>query len=353
MRRVIFAIPGDLRTLTGGYGYDRKIIAHLPQMRVAVEHVELAASYPFPSGADLADSVAAINAGRNGDVVMIDGLAFGAMPADVVRAIGSPLVALIHHPVGLEAGLGADDRARLIATERAALALADHVVVNSSATRETLVGNFGVEPSRISVAEPGTDRAERALGSADGSVQLLAVGAIVPRKGYDVLVDALAQVADLDWRLRIIGSFARDRTASDDLRAQIDRLGLQDRIELAGERAAAALEPLFQATDIFVMASHYEGYGMALAEALARGLPIVTTTGGAAADTVPDAAALKVPPGNPDAFAAALRKAIPDRVLRRQLSDESWRAAQSLPTWENAARVIADAIERAASKGRT
>ena len=89
---------------------------------------------------------------------------------------------------------------------------------------------------------------------------------------------------------------------------------------------------------------------MALAEGLGRGLPIVTTTGGAAADTVPDDAAIKVPPGDPVAFGDALRRVMSDVALRRKLSDHAWRAADSLPRWEDAARIVAGAVEQVARR---
>ncbi len=346
MRRVIFAIPGDLSTLTGGYGYDRRIIEHLPACGIEPVHCELAASYPFPTAADQQQSVASIARDRRGDVVMIDGLAFGAMSAEVVRGIGAPLVALVHHPVGLEAGLSRQDAERLVATERAALALADHVVVTSSATRATLLADFGVAPDRISVAEPGTDRAGRARGSGSTTFNIITVGAVVPRKGYDMLVAAVERLRDLDWRLRIVGSTRRDAAFAAALQSQIEASGLGSRIELVGECNAAQLEPLYQSSDIYAMSSHYEGYGMALAEALARGLAIVTTTGGAAADTAPDDAALKVAPGDPQAFADALRRLMTDADLRHRLSDNAWRAAGGLPRWEDAARIVADVVKQ-------
>lgn len=350
MRRLVFAIPGDLSTLTGGYGYDRRIIEHLPACGIEPVHCELPGSYPFPSEADQKESVSRIARDRRADVVMIDGLAFGAMTEDVVRRIGSPLVALVHHPVGLEAGLSAQDAQRLIATERAALALADHVVVTSQATRATLVSDFAIAPQHISVAEPGTDRAARAKGSGSTTFNIITVGAVVPRKGYDMLVSALEQIRDLDWRLRIVGSHARDADFTASLRAQIARSGLSGRIELVGECNAAQLEPLYQASDIYAMSSHYEGYGMALAEALARGLAIVTTTGGAAADTAPDDAAMKVPPGDSAAFADALRRMMRDAALRRKYADNAWRAADHLPRWEDAAGIIAEVVKQVGAR---
>jgi glycosyltransferase involved in cell wall biosynthesis len=78
---------------------------------------------------------------------------------------------------------------------------------------------------------------------------------------------------------------------------------------------------------------------------LACGLPIVTTTGGAAAQTVPDAAALKIPPSDVAALREALRRLISDPGLRRELAEGAWRAGQKLPRWRDSAHRIVEAFQ--------
>ena len=153
------------------------------------------------------------------------------------------------------------------------------------------------------------------------------------------MVEALAGLARLDWRLRLVGGAPAPETANA-LARLIEARGLGARIDWLGEVSAEALDGIYDSSDIFVSSSLYEGYGMALAEALARGLPIVTTTGGACADTAPDGAALKVAPGDVGALREALRRMIEDRDLRRDLSEASWRAGQQLPSWRDTARTI-------------
>jgi glycosyltransferase involved in cell wall biosynthesis len=261
------------------------------------------------------------------------------MPPDLVAGFGRPVVALVHHPLGIEHGLAPARQAELLAKEAQALALARRVIVTSALTGRLLTADFNVAPDRITVAEPGTDPAPRSRGTA-GPVRLLAVGAVSPRKGYGLLVTALSGLSDLDWRATIAGATDRSPDCAESLRRAIRSAGLERRIDLAGAVDRRTLENLYDAADVFVSTSLFEGYGMVLAEALAHGLPLVASTGGAAFETVPAEAALLVPPGDAAALEAALRRVIADPALRARVADSSWRAGQKLPRWpETAARV--------------
>lgn len=347
MARALFAIPGDLQTLTGGYGYDRRVLALLPACGVEATHAPLPGPFPFPPPADIDAAIAALRAAPSDAVLLVDGLAYSALPADAIATIEHKIVALIHHPLGYEAGLSEAQSKQLVALERAALTRAAHIVVTSAPTRDTLVGDFAVAPARITIAEPGTDAAPRAQGG-NPTPLIVSVGSIVPRKAFDVLVEALAGLAHLPWRLQIIGSPDRAPATAAALRAQIAASSVADRIELAGERGAGELAEAYTSADLFALPSLYEGYGMVLAEAMARGLPIICTTGGAAAKTVPDEAGLKVPPGDVAAMRAALSGALGDAALRRKLADASWSAGQALPRWNDTAGIIANVIHRVA-----
>ena len=252
----------------------------------------------------------------------------------------------MHHPLCLETGLTDARAAELRASEIAALALAQRVIVTSRTTAKTLIGEFAVQPDKLTIAEPGTDPAPRAPGSS-GTLQLLAVGSVVPRKAYDILVRALERVATtVHWELTIVGATDRSPETTAALTAQIEASSLGSRIRMIGGLSEAALADVYARSDVLVLSSLYEGYGMVLTEALARGLPIVTTTGGAAAETVPDAAALKVPPGDVDALAAALQRIIADAALRQQLADAAWAFAQtSLLRWHDTAARVAAVIK--------
>lgn len=338
-----FAIPGDIDLPTGGYAYDRRVLALLGDHGIDVEHIALTKRFPSPAKLDLCATAQALAGRPAGSVLLIDGLAYGAFSAATLASIPHPIVALCHHPLAFETGIGEERAAVLLASETAALAHAKHVIVTSAITKWLLEAHLGVPAHKITVAEPGTDPAPRASGIGL-PLQLLAVGSVVPRKAYGVLVEALRPLAALDWRLTIVGA-VRDEAERAKVEAAIAEAALGDRITMAGGVDDAGLARLYAAADLFVMASLYEGYGMVLAEAMARGLPIVCTTGGAAAETVPDAAGLKVPPGDAARLSAALAQVITHADLRRRLADVSWAAAASLPRWADTARIIADVLK--------
>jgi glycosyltransferase involved in cell wall biosynthesis len=200
--------------------------------------------------------------------VLIDGLALGAMPPGMIAALPHSVVALVHHPLGLEAGLSAERAAFLLQNERDVLAHVRHVIVTSPTTKRFLIKDFGLSDRMVTVAEPGTSRAARATG-VGRPFRILAVGAVSVRKAYDQLVAALMPLRDLDWRLTIAGSLTLQPETTARLRNSIDASGVADRITLAGALDDAHLAALYAKADLFAMSSLFEGYGMALTEALA------------------------------------------------------------------------------------
>ncbi len=351
---VVFAIPGDLATPTGGYGYDRELLAHLPAHGLSVEHLQLPGSFPMASVPDLGETGYKLSQTDPNAMILVDGLAYGAMTDIVLKDMDRTFVALVHHPLAHETGLSDRMRRALAASEKSALGRAAHVVVTSPATARALVGEFEVPEAKITVALPGTDPAARAAGSAGGTT-LLCVGTVSPRKAYDVLARALGGLKDLPWTCRIAGETDRVAGEYDRVRGVIDEESIGDRVAFIGVLDRPALDREYAGADIFLMPSLYEGYGMALAEAMARGLPIICTTGGAAAETVPDKAGLKVPPGDAPALRDAIRLLLEDPARRKALADGAWKAGQSLPTWSDTAGIVALALKRvqAGMGGRT
>ena len=344
VRNAAFAVPGDLATPTGGYVYDRRIIAELSLRDWRIEVVDLGDGFPYPAVATRAAACARLAALPPGHPIVIDGLAFGVL-AEAAAALRAshPLVALVHHPLALESGLSAADAASLRASERSALACARHVIATSAAVARLLVDDYGVSAGRVSVVEPGTDRVLPAPRKREGEVKLLAVGSVIPRKGYDVLVAALARLRHLPWRLIIAGDRGRSPQTSRRLRAEIARLGLADRITLLGAVTSAELSPLYACTDLFVLPSRFEGYGMAYTEAIAHGVPVIGTTAGAVPQTVPADAGVLVAPDDVEALTATLQRLIANPHERERLAAGA-RAAK-FPSWSEQAALFARVLE--------
>lgn len=352
---IVFLIPGDLASLTGGYAYDRHIIQGLRSKGRAVDVVSLGAGFPWPDGATLLHAAEQIAAIADGSLVVADGLALGVIP-DILQAHAQRLrwVALVHHPLALETGLSERQAKQLFDSERRALATVSQVIVTSPATARSLA-RYGVAASRIAVVEPGTHPAPLAQSArhngrqADQVLSLLCVATVTPRKGHGVLLEALAGLRERRWHLHCIGSLTRDADTAHALRQAIAHHGLQERVLLHGEVDEAGLAAHYAHADVFVLPSFHEGYGMVLTEALARGLPIVSTAVGAIPDTVPADAALLVPPGNAAALRAALARLLDDPSLCAALATGARAARSCLPTWPQAVSRFAQAIRRMSS----
>jgi len=348
VREAVFAIPGDLATPTGGYRYDRRVIDELQTLGWKLRALALPGDFPSPSVASLKKTEALLATTAEKAPVFFDGLAFGAIPAEILARVPRRYVALVHHPLALETGLSAERAAYLRESERAALALAVGVVVTSAATKDLLISDFAVPAKKITVAEPGTEASPRARGS-DGVPRLLSVGAVSPRKGFRTLVEALSEIAALDWQCRIAGSLDRDRAETARLRERIAAAKLDARVIFLGTLAEAELEAEYDRATLFVLPSHFEGYGMAFAEALAHGLPVVACSGGATAATVPAEAGVFVPAGDAKTLAAALRRLLSNPAEIRERADAAWAHAKNLPRWRDTAARIAVVLEEAAA----
>ena len=335
---VAFVHPGPLDTPTGGYAYDRRVIAELQASGLEIAPLSLDGAFPTPTGAEVDAALARLAAIPPDTILLGDGLAFGALPADRLQGLGRRLVALVHHPLALETGLSADLAEHLFQSEKAVLNAADAVITVSPETGRTLVARYGVDPERLTLAVPGTEPMARV--PADGEPpRLIAVGSLTPRKGYDILFEALDRIADLDFSLAIAGATHLDSPPAEMVAARA-AAAPRGNVRLLGQLDRADLDAAYGEADIFVHPSLYEGYGMVLAEAMRRGLPMVCTTGGAAGETVPDGAGLKVPPGDAVAFAEALRSLIADPARRRAFADAAFAAGQQLPSWADTAATI-------------
>jgi len=337
-RSAVLLVPGRITERTGGSIYDRRMLEELPSHGWDVMALELHGSFPDPTVEALQRASETLDGLPDGTVTIVDSLALGAMPDPIVRnASRLRIVALMHLPLGVEG-------------EGRALRAAALVVLTGKAALP-LLARYTLPRGPIVVIEPGTDRAPLSRGSNGVTVELLSVATINGGKGHVALLHALALVPSRDWRLTCAGSLTRDPETVARVTQTIERLGLQDKVTLAGDLAAAALEECYARADVFVLATRQETYGMAVAEAIAHGLPVVATASGAIPELVGGLAGIVVPVDDAAALTEALTRVLRDAALRARFAIGARARRESLPTWPEAAKQLATALDKVAAHG--
>lgn len=285
MRGVHIVVPDgidDRRKPSGGNTYDRRISGGLAATGWSVDEQAVAGAWPLPDDAARRVLTDVLDAIPYGEVVLLDGLIASTVPDVLVpQADRLRLVVLVHMPLGH--ARSTDDVAGK--RERQVLEAAVATVTTSRWTRNWLLDQYGLAGESVHVAEPGVDPSELAPMKATGG-DLLCVAAVTPTKGHDVLLDALATLTDLPWNCVCVGSLDRDPDFVSLIREQAIDSGLGDRVRFVGPRTGAGLDAAYAAADALVLASSAETYGMVITEALARGLPVVTTTAGGLPEAV-------------------------------------------------------------------
>ncbi|MFF9124033.1 glycosyltransferase family 4 protein [Streptomyces sp. NPDC014889] len=354
LRTVHFVLPGgvdDPATPSGGNAYDRRVSLDLPGFGWQVRAHPVNGAWPRPDAEARAELARILRELPDGAVVLLDGLVACGVPETVVpEAERLRLAVLVHLPLGDETGLDPAVAAELDARERQVLRAVSAVVATSDWAVRRLVSHHGLAPDRVHAAAPGADIAPLAPGT-DGVSRLLCVASVTPRKGQHRLVEALAAVTDLPWSCTCVGALTQDPAYVDRLRRLIAEHGLQDRFHLVGPRAGAELDASYAAADLMVLASYAETYGMAVTEALARGIPVLATDVGGVGEAVgraPDGGVpgILVPPEDPAALAAELRGWFGEADVRRRLKSAARGRRAALDGWANTARSVAGVLGR-------
>ncbi|MAX32680.1 MAG: glycosyl transferase family 1 [Halomonadaceae bacterium] len=342
-------VAGDPEQRTGSHVYDARIAEALRQRDWDVVVEGLAGRFPTPDQQANESLEEALRGQPEGARVVLDAMVMAGLPEIVARHAGRlELTALMHHPLADETGLSENQREGFRVSETLALRAMHRVIATSTFTAERLA-DFGVLPSHLHVVEPGVTPVPLASSvdrHVDGTwpTRLLCVASLTPRKGYEVLIEALSELSDLNWQCDCIGGLELDPGHASRVEAMIEAKGLGERVCLLGTRSPEALSSYYAEADLFVLPSYYEGYGMVVTEALACGLPVITTTGGALRHTLPKGAGMAVEPGDAKALATALRRWFEDGELRAQLSRGAVEARRQQQDWNSAAEAFAAAL---------
>ena len=362
--RLLFVIYGSLQQISGGYLYDRKVVEFLKERGVEVDCLELppCAYLLCPLHVFYSPLRRLFGSSPPGDYdcIIIDELTHpsGFLPLSRRRRPGVPVVVLLHHlKIQERIGFVLKVAARLM--ERSLLRHCDRIIVNSNTTRRTAGELVGSETG-IYVCPPGSDtldqsaeaeetgNREPAQTARERAVRLLITGNIIPRKGHDLLIRMLADLADLSWELRVVGAAVNPR-----YKRRLDRLArrfaLEGRIIYTGVLSGSALSRQYLEADVFVFPSCYEGFGISLAEAIRAGLPFVAFASGAIPE-VSGGRGLLVGEGDLGSFQGHLRRLISDSSFRERTAELSRTVAADLPTWQQTGERFLRAIREIVRK---
>lgn len=333
---VLPAWVDDPQRPSGGNVYDRRMCNGLSDLGWDVTEHHVDGSWPCADSVALEQLSDAVSSIPDNAVVIVDGLIASAAAAVLITAATRVrLVVLVHLPLEVPG-------------ENEVLSSARAVITTSKWARAQLLQRYRLDPSSVHVALPGTDRADVARGTCSGS-ELLCVGPVSAHKGHDVLVAALTAVQDLQWRCRVVGSLDRDPAYANEIRRRIGAHGLAGRITLCGVRTATELADAYATSDLLVHPSRGETYGMVVAEALARALPVVATNVGGIPEALGQSSfgppGLLVDSDAPADLATVLRAWLTDDRLRSRLRNAAAERRQSLPPWQSTVTQIAGVLD--------
>lgn len=320
-----FALPEPAKTGGGGGTF---YISNLAPALQALGHrfnVITGDDPTFPSGA----------------VPVIDGMLLPLLRPRLDALAAADSVVLVHH-VSAASGRNDGDRERVLTIEREMLPRMRRVIATSQPVAARLQTEFGLAASTV---PPGARDLPRTVPPDPDHPVILAVGVLTRRKGHNLLLRAAERLTDLPWRLVIAGDATREPAHAAELAALAEELGLANRTKLLADPAPDALERAWSAASVFALATRWEGYPSAVAEALRRGIPPVVTDGGDAGTLVPADAGAVCPIDDLATFGKCLRRLLFDRGLRADMAEAAWQAGQELPSWNARAQEFLAILE--------
>lgn len=338
-------IYGDIGQQTGGYLYDRKLADFC---RLIGDEVTIFPQRMRSWPGSIADNFdARFLAGVTGaglDLLLQDELNHPSLflaNRRLKRAGGFPVVSLVHHLRSSE------PNPRYLApvirqVERSYLASVDAIVCSSQATKKE-VGNLLPGGKPCIVAQPGrelfpreiSDHAIIARAEKPGPLRLLCVGSVIPRKGLHHLVDALATLPRDQWRLDIVGDLSRDPSYARSIVRRVRRSGMGNNIRLRGTLTQHELDNAYARCQVFIMPSLYEGYGIAYLEAMQRGLVVIGSLRGGAAEIVtPARNGFLFLPWDHRSIAMTVQLLYNDRTRLKQMALQAHADSARFPVWE-------------------
>jgi glycosyltransferase involved in cell wall biosynthesis len=324
-----FLVPGNVRHGSGGNKYNAKLAEHLTALGVGIETVIVDGDWPVGSPADRRRFAEKLDGGTT---VIADGLVASGAPDEVAGAVraGTKVWVLSHMALADHPDL-----------EARALAAATGVICPSAHAAAALEKRHGLK--NVVVAHPGVEAAEIAKGSEPPHI--IALAALLPNKSQTELVEALATLKDLPWTAGLIGTDRPDPAYAAEVRAAVERHGLQKRITITGELTGKPLEDQWRTADLSILISKSEAFGLVVTESLAHGVPVVVRQGTGAVEALGNTGggtALDLT--RPNNLASTLRSWLTDRELQQSWRSAALHARANLPGWDTTAATVLKAL---------
>lgn len=340
--RVGLVIYGSLNIISGGYLYDRKLVEHLRRAGDTVEIISLPwRNYLVHLSDNFSATLFQHLRDVRVDVLLQDELNHPSLfylNRRLRSRVRFPILSIVHHLRSSEAH-PAWQKFFYRWIERQYLAGVDGFVFNSQTTRQAVNAMLGRAPVNSVVAYPAGDRLNPQIDSAmiynrarePGALRIIFVGNLIPRKGLHILLDALTRLPVDTWQLVIVGNPNVDARYVRKIRAR----NLKN-VEWVGVLEDDALARVLAQSQLLVVPSEYEGYGIVYLEAMSFGVPAIATTAGAAREIVTDGVnGFLIVPNDATTLAARIERLAHDREQLAQMSLAARERFLAHPRWNN------------------
>jgi glycosyltransferase involved in cell wall biosynthesis len=341
---VHLVVPGNIHTLTGGYIYDKRMTDGLRLKGHQIQIHSLSGEDPFSSEERSGQCWERLRAVPKGETIIFDSLVFGAIPG-FLKEINQNhiIIALIHLPLSYSKNYLNTRLEKLSVSEEEAFSYADRILVTSRFTMDLLVG-VGIDPYKIQVVLPGVEVFTRKAGWPKLPRNFITVSNYTKNKGYALLIEAMKEIRQLDWTLDCYGDKSFDPKHVGSLSRLIEKYRLTDRIFLHGPVSGKTLAETYVNSDLLIHPSEFETYGMVLTEALAHGIPVVASKGGAITQTVPESMGVFFEVNDSKSLQQILEKLLMDTGNYQALCRETSTYYQRAQTWGKSVEEFEKAI---------
>lgn len=344
-----FMAPGEIETLSGGQVYNSHILAGLEALGYNITMHYLGDDFPFPDELTIAKCKAIFKILPQGEPVIIDSLALGSLLPVLMEFYGkNPYIALLHLPFAFNEDIHPNQRDILAQQEKSVLAVTSAIVATSTYTSKIIANWLKLSPP-VYIIPPGVEVNKRKFYWPPYPKRFICVSNYMPNKGQYILIKALTSLKHLNWQLYCFGHKNINPRYVDSLNSVVEKYSLHDKVFINEALTGNKLEEAYLDSDICVLPSYFETYGMVLTEALAHGIPVIASSGGGIRDTVPISMGLFFKPGDISELQSVIRTILADSWLYQRLCAETATYFKQANTWQQSVKKFEEVIKSVVS----